>query len=108
MDKRDFREEEQRGFSTRIAEDEERKLRARQRGEKSIWFGLGMFGMIGWSVAVPTFVGIAVGIWIDRRWPGGFSWTLMLLFVGLLLGCLIAYHWVNRERKTIERERKNE
>jgi ATP synthase protein I len=67
-----------------------------------------MFGMVGWSVAVPTLIGIALGIWIDRRWPGRFSWTLMLLFAGLALGCLLAYHWVNRERKTIERERRDD
>jgi len=108
MDKRDFREEGQEDFSSRISESEERKLRARKRGEQSMWFGLGMFGMVGWSVAVPTLIGIALGIWIDRRWPGRFSWTLTLLFVGLALGCLIAYQWVNRERKTIERERRDE
>jgi ATP synthase protein I len=108
MAKRNFREEEQYSFGNRISSSEERKLRAQKRGEQSIWFGLGMFGMVGWSVAVPTLVGIALGIWIDRRWPGRFSWTLMLLFVGLFLGCLLAYHWVNRERKTIERERRDE
>jgi ATP synthase protein I len=108
MNKRDFRQAEQDSFSNHISKSEERKLRAQKRNEQTIWFGLGMFGMVGWSVAVPTLIGIVMGIWIDRRWPGRFSWTLMLLVMGLLLGCLLAYHWVNRERKTIEKERKDE
>jgi len=108
MDKKVFREKEQEDFRNRVSSSEARKLRAQRKRERSIWFGLGMFGMVGWSVAVPTIIGIALGIWIDRRWPGRFSWTLMLLFAGLALGCLIAYQWVNRERKTIERERRDE
>jgi ATP synthase protein I len=108
MDKKDFREKEQDDFRKRVSSSEARRLRARKKRERSVWFGLGMFGMVGWSVAVPTIIGIALGIWIDRRWPGRFSWTLMLLFAGLALGCLIAYQWVNRERKTIERERRDE
>jgi len=80
-----------------------RKLRARRR-RHPIWFGLGMFGMIGWSIAVPMILAIALGIWIDRRWPSPYSWTLMLLFGGLLLGCLNAWYWVQRERRLIERE----
>ena len=65
-------------------------------------------GRVSYRLKRPTLIGIALGVWIDRRWPGRFSWTLMLLFVGLALGCLIAYQWVNRERKTIERERRDE
>ncbi|HVC92147.1 MAG TPA: AtpZ/AtpI family protein, partial [Pirellulales bacterium] len=66
---------------------------------KSIWFGLGMSGLIGWSVTVPTLIGTALGIWIDHRYPSRFSWTLMLLFMGLILGCLNAWHWVDSQHK---------
>lgn len=74
-----------------------RKLRARRRGEQSAWFGLGMFGLVGWAVAGPTLLGVAFGVWLDRRWPGTPSWTLTLLFVGIALGCLNAWYWVKRE-----------
>jgi ATP synthase protein I len=53
-----------------------RKIRAREEKNRSIWFGLGMFGLIGWSVAILTLIGLAIGIWIDMRWPIRFSWTL--------------------------------
>ncbi len=75
----------------------ERKMRARREQDRSVWFGLGMFGLIGWSVAVPSLIGIAVGVWIDKRWPGDHSWTLMLMVLGVAVGCLNAWHWIQRE-----------
>jgi ATP synthase protein I len=60
---------------------------------------LGMFGLVGWAVAIPTLIGIAVGIWIDKRWPSPYSWTLMLLVIGVVVGCLNAWYWVRRESR---------
>jgi ATP synthase protein I len=73
-------------------------VQARQEGDRSIWAGLGLFGMVGWSVMVPMLLGIALGIWIDKRFPSSYSWTLMLLFVGLVLGCWSAWYWMQREQ----------
>ncbi|MBD3640148.1 MAG: AtpZ/AtpI family protein [Marinobacter sp.] len=75
----------------------ERKQRARAQGHRTAWFGLGMFGLVGWSVAVPTLIGIAIGVWADRRWPGEVSWTLTLLIIGVALGCLNAWYWIKQE-----------
>jgi len=76
-----------------------RKIRSRQGKDRSVWFGLGMFGLVGWSVAIPTLIGVAVGVWIDKRYPGPYSWTLMGLIIGVAVGCLNAWFWVNRESK---------
>lgn len=76
---------------------EERKVRAHKERNHDIWFGLGMFGLVGWAVAIPALAGIALGIWIDNRWPSPYSWTLMLLVIGVLTGCLNAWYWVKRE-----------
>lgn len=76
-----------------------RKIRARQENGRSLWFGLGMFGLVGWSVAIPTLIGLAIGIWIDMRWPSRFSWTLMGLIIGVALGCVNAWFWVKRESR---------
>jgi ATP synthase protein I len=89
------REEDE--FSRRVGQKALRRLRARRERGHSIWFGLGMFGLIGWSIAVPTLAGIALGIWIDHHWPGRVSWTLTLLFVGIALGCINAWRWIQRE-----------
>jgi len=52
-----------------------RKLRAQRHVTRTVWFGLGMMGLIGWSVAIPTLLGAAFGIWLDNRHPGSHSWT---------------------------------
>jgi ATP synthase protein I len=70
---------------------------ARKKKSESAWYGLGMFGMVGWAVAVPVVAGIAIGVWIDARWPGERSWTLALLLAGVALGCLNAWYWIQRE-----------
>lgn len=81
-----------------------RKLRARRNPTQGIWSGLGMMGLIGWSVAVPTLLGAAVGLWLDKFHFGGRSWTLALLVAGLALGCLNAWRWVAKEDKEIHKE----
>ncbi len=83
----------------KVGEKEKRKLKARNEKERDAWFWLGMFGLVGWSVAIPTLGGIALGVWIDKRWPSPYSWTLMFLFIGVVLGCLNAWYWVQRESR---------
>lgn len=73
-----------------------RRLEAQARPRRSLWFDLGMFGLVGWAVAVPTLLGIAVGWWLDRRFPGSVSWTLTCLFLGVALGCYQAFQWIRR------------
>jgi len=87
-------------FTKAIGNKERRKLYARQtKPYGGVWFGLGFAGLVGWSVVVPTLLGMALGIWIDRQFPSQFSWTLALMLAGLTLGCLIAWEWVSQEQK---------
>ena len=74
----------------------ERRARARQEGRHTVWFGFGMFGLVGWAVAVPALAGVALGHWLDTRYAGGPSWTITGLVVGVGLGCLNAWWWVQR------------
>jgi ATP synthase protein I len=39
----------------------QRRERARRRGADNVWSWMGMFGLVGWTVAVPTLVGLASG-----------------------------------------------
>jgi len=80
----------------------DRKLKAKQTSHRGVWFGLGMMGLIGWSVVVPTLLGAALGIWLDARYPGKHAWTLALLVGGLVVGCLNAWHWVTKEHKEMQ------
>jgi len=81
-----------------------RKLKARRDATPGVWFGLGMMGLIGWSVAIPTLLGAALGIWLDKHHPGDHAWTLALLVAGLAIGCLNAWLWVTKEHKAMQDE----
>lgn len=87
-------------FRDDVARRARRKQRARGKAERSVWFSLGLMGLVGWSVALPTLAGVALGWWIDRTWPGPVSWTLTLLFIGVVAGCLNAWYWVKQESET--------
>jgi ATP synthase protein I len=63
-----------------------------------------MMGLIGWSVAIPTLLGAALGLWLDQRYPDGRSWTLALLVAGLALGCFNAWHWVDKEDRAMREQ----
>jgi ATP synthase protein I len=82
----------------------ERKLHAR-RSTQGVWFGLGMMGLIGWSVVIPTLAGAALGLWLDHRYPGIHHWTLALLVAGLVIGCLNAWHWVAMQDQAMREDR---
>jgi len=83
-------------FTKRVGTREALRIRGRREKDQTIWFGLGMIGVVGWSVAIPTLIGVAAGLWIDRIWPSRFSWTLMLLIGGVMLGCMNAWYWVRK------------
>jgi ATP synthase protein I len=84
-----------------------RKLRARRNAAQGVWFGLGMMGLVGWSVAIPTLLGAALGLWLDQHYPGKHAWTLALLVAGLSIGCFNAWHWVAKEDKAMRDERED-
>lgn len=86
-------------YPREVRDKEQRKLRARGREERSVWFWLGMFGLVGWTIAIPTVAGIAIGLWMDRTWAGPPSWTLTMMFIGLAIGCLGAWYWVRKESR---------
>jgi ATP synthase protein I len=92
-------------LSEQIGANVARKLRARRNSTQGVWFGLGMMGLVGWSVVVPTLLGAALGLWLDKHHPGRHAWTLALLLAGLALGCMNAWHWVAREDKAMGEER---
>ena len=84
-----------------------RKIKARRNSNQGVWFGLGMMGLIGWSVTLPTILGAALGIWLDKHYPDSRSWTLALLVAGLAIGCLNAWLWIVKEEKAMRDEQEN-
>ena len=99
--------EKHESFSEQVGVKATRRLRAQRHKPRSVWTGFAFFGLIGWSVVVPTLIGAALGMWLDRYHPGGRSWTLALLVAGLVLGCFNAWRWVEKEHREIKREQEN-
>ena len=91
-------------FSQQIGGKAARKLQAQRHVTQTVWSGLGMMGLVGWSVVVPTLIGAILGGWIDKHYPGSHSWTLALLAIGLGLGCFNAWHWVTKEEREIHEQ----
>ena len=100
--------ENENGLSKMIESKEKRKLKEKHKSKQGVLFGIGMFGLVGWSVVVPTLLGAFLGVWLDKRFPGIHSWTLTLLIIGLIVGCLTAYHWLSREEKDIHKDEEDE
>ncbi|AWV96794.1 AtpZ/AtpI family protein [Arcticibacterium luteifluviistationis] len=95
-------------FSEKVKEKAQRKLDAKDNDQKSVWFGLGMMGIVGWTIVGPTLLGAALGLWLDKRYPETFSWTLSGLIIGLFAGCLVAWRWINKEHQEINQNKKDE
>jgi ATP synthase protein I len=88
-------------FARKVASEAARKLKVQRQGPQGVWFGLGMSGLIGWSVAVPTLCGVLLGLWLDEHHPVAFSWTLALMMAGLVIGCANAWYWVAQQDKAM-------
>ena len=74
-----------------------RRARARRHGHDNVWSWMGMFGLVGWTVAVPTLLGLAFGAFLDGRIDSSVSFTITFLVVGAAVGASMAWYWIKRE-----------
>ena len=91
-------------FLRKLSTKATRKLKAQRQGKPRVLSGLGLLGIVGWSIAVPVLLGLVIGWWLDQCCPGRFVWTLNLLMVGLLLGCINVIFWVRKEYQAMHDE----
>lgn len=75
----------------------ERRERWQRQGERSMGQNLAMIGALGWTIVVPTLLGIFAGRWLDRSFHSGIFWTLGLLVAGLAVGCSLAWKRMHSE-----------
>jgi len=75
----------------------ERRERWLRFGERSLGRNLAMIGVLGWTVMIPTLIGIFVGRWLDRSFHTGIFWTLGLLVAGLAIGCFLGWRMMFRD-----------
>lgn len=86
-------------FCCQVDAKAQRKVDAQKHDPNKVLSGLGMMGLIGWSVVVPTLLGALLGHWLDEHYPIAHSWSLALIAAGLCLGCWHAWHWVSKENQ---------
>lgn len=83
---------------TAIRRRAERMQQTRNQPKYSPLSGLGVFGVIGWSIAIPTVGGAFLGVWLNRVAPQSFSWPIALILGGVVVGAMVAWSWIDKTR----------
>jgi len=97
MPARDDDDELEDEFEVRVRRQRERIEKGRAERQESFWNYLGLFGVVGWSVIIPMVIGVLLGRWMDHSFGTVYRWTLGLLIMGLVIGCLNAWRIVNKD-----------
>ena len=84
-------------LSDAVKTRQERRERWQREGERSIGQNLAMIGVLGWTIVLPTLLGLFASRWLDRQFHMGIFWTLALLVVGLTAGCMLAWRRMHNE-----------
>lgn len=80
-----------------VKKRQKRREMWKREGERSVGQNLAMIGALGWTIIIPTLIGIFVGRWLDRAFHSGIFWTLGLLVLGLAAGCTFAWRRMHNE-----------
>ena len=80
-----------------VRKRQERREFWQREGERSLGQNLAMIGALGWTIVVPTLLGIFAGRWLDQTFHSGIFWTLGLLVAGLAAGCTFAWKRMHSE-----------
>lgn len=74
---------------------EQRKERWLKEGERPLWQNLSMIGALGWLIVVPILLAVFSGRWLDRIFGTGITFSAAFIFLGLVLGCYLAWQRIN-------------
>lgn len=64
--------------------------------EPSLGKSLGQIGVLGWTIVVPTLLGLFIGRWLDRLLHSGVFFAAPLLMLGAGFGLWSAWKWMHR------------
>jgi ATP synthase protein I len=76
---------------------DQRRKRWNKEGERSLWQNLSMIGALGWLIVTPTLLGVLIGRWLDGLFETGIFFSGALVFLGITLGCYLAWQRVSKE-----------
>ncbi len=72
-----------------------RERLTRDKPEPSLGSRLGQIGILGWSIVIPTLLGLAVGHWLDKYFGTRVFFSAPLLMVGAAFGLWSAWKWLH-------------
>ena len=75
----------------------EREAEGRADPEPSLGARLGQIGVLGWTIVVPTLLGLFLGRWLDRALGTGIFFSTPLLMAGAAIGFWSAWRWMHRQ-----------
>jgi ATP synthase protein I len=82
----------ERAVERRRARDE----KWRREGERPLARNLALVGTLGWLIVVPALLGTLLGRALDRMAGTGITLTSAFVFVGVGVGCWLAWSHVRR------------
>lgn len=76
---------------------EKRRKQWKKEGERSLWQNLSMVGALGWLIVAPALLGVLIGRWLDSTFETGIFFTGAFIFLGVTIGCYLAWQRINKE-----------
>ena len=78
----------------------EREARGRENPEPSLGARLGQIGVLGWTIVLPTLLGLLLGQWLDRTFMSKASgphvfFSATFLMLGVAIGFWSAWRWMH-------------
>jgi len=90
----------------RIAQAAQTALQRKRQGleepEPSLGSRLGQMGILGWTIVLPTLLGLVLGHWLDHRFGTGVFFSAPLLMIGAGFGLWSAWKWMHRQTRSQE------
>lgn len=77
----------------------ERLQYTRNQPAPSPLLGFSYFGIIGWSIALPSVLGAFLGQFLNQVAPQRFSWVVALILGGLVIGVFLAWSYIASAQK---------
>jgi len=86
--------ENEQNLAEKVGKREQKRL---GRPEHRILSYFGLFGLVGFTIAIPSVAGALIGKYLDENYPGKASWSLTFLLAGLAVGCYNAWRYIKKE-----------
>ena len=72
----------------------ERAHEGQKNPEPSLGARVGQVGILGWTIVVPTLIGLFLGRWLDRALATNIQFSATFLMLGAVIGFWSAWKWM--------------